>query len=317
MNASTPLVSVVIPAYNEELAIEHDITLIRTTLDAAGYDWELIVVDDGSTDRTAEIAESLGAVVLRHAQNKGTGGARTTGVRYARGEIVIMTDADGTYPNQDMPVLIEKVRGGYDMAVGARRKERGTLRFLRTPAKEFIRRLASFMTGTPIPDLNSGLRAFRKEVVLRFIGLLPNTHSWVSTITLAMLSNGYRVAFVPIDYYPRIGKSTFHPLRDSYNYLTLVFRALTYFNPLKLFLPVSAFVFTFGVVKLLYDNFVRHDIRESDILLILMGVLIAMMGLLADLIVATNRHRYLATPRLSEPPSDGRELEHPSLADAM
>lgn len=310
MNSPNPLVSVVIPAYNEELAIEHDIQIIRKALDDAGYEWELIVVDDGSTDRTGEIAESLGAVVLRHAQNKGTGGARTTGVRYARGEIVIMTDADGTYPNQDMPKLIEAVRSGYDMSIGARRAEKGTLRFLRTPAKEFIRRLASFMTGAPIPDLNSGLRAFRTDVARTFIGLLPNTHSWVSTITLAMLSNGYRVSFIPIDYYPRIGKSTFHPIRDTYNYLTLVFRALTYFNPLKLFLPVSAMVFWFGVVKLLYDNFERHDIRESDIMLVLAGILIMMMGLLADLIVAANRHRYLAPPRLKAPPTDGREREY-------
>lgn len=310
MNHPNPLVSVVIPAYNEELAIATDINLIRTTLDAAGYDWELIVVDDGSKDRTAEIAESLGAVVLRHAENKGTGGARSTGVRYARGEIVIMTDADGTYPNQDMPLLIEKVRGGYDMAVGARRAEKGTLRWLRTPAKEFIRRLASFMTGTTIPDLISGLRAFRTDVTLRFIGILPNTHSWVSTITLAMLSNGYRVAYVPIDYYPRIGKSTFHPVRDTYNYLSLVFRALTYFNPLKVFLPASILFFLFGFIKLLYDNFVLRDIRESDVMIIVVSVLVALLGILADLVVIQNRHRYLAPPRLAEPPTDGRERVH-------
>jgi glycosyltransferase involved in cell wall biosynthesis len=310
MNHPNPLVSVVIPAYNEELAIEKDIELIRATLDAAGYDWELIVVDDGSRDRTAEIAESLGAVVLRHAENKGTGGARSTGVRYARGEIVIMTDADGTYPNQDMPLLIEKVREGYDMAVGARRAEKGTLRWLRTPAKEFIRRLASFMTGTTIPDLNSGLRAFRTDVTLRFIGILPNTHSWVSTITLAMLSNGYRVAYVPIDYYPRIGKSTFHPVRDTYNYLSLVFRVLTYFNPLKVFLPASVLFFLFGFIKLLYDNFVLRDIRESDVMIIVVSVLVALLGILADLVVIQNRHRYLAPPRLAEPPTDGRERVH-------
>lgn len=307
MNEPNPLVSVVIPAYNEELAIEKDIRLIQETMERAGYAWELIVVDDGSHDRTAEIAESLGAVVLRHAQNKGTGGARTTGVRYARGEIVIMTDADGTYPNQDMPKLIEAVRGGFDMAVGARRAEKGTMRWLRTPAKEFIRRLASFMTGVPIPDLNSGLRAFRTEVAVRFFGILPNTHSWVSTITLAMLTNGYKVTYIPIDYYPRIGKSSFHPVTDTYNYLTLVFRALTYFNPLKIFLPVSVILFILGLVKMLYDNFVLRDIRESDVIILVVSVLIAMLGMLADLLVAQNRHRYLAPPRLAVPPTDGRE----------
>ena len=310
MNHPHPLVSVVIPAYNEELAIEKDITLVQKTLDAAGYDWELIVVDDGSRDRTADIAQSLGAIVLRHAQNKGVGGARTTGVCYARGEIVVMTDADGTYPSQDMPKLIEAVRSGYDMAVGARRKEKGTMRWLRTPAKEFIRRLASFMTGAPIPDLNSGLRAFRTDVAMRFIGILPNTHSWVSTITLAMFANGYRVHYIPIDYYPRIGKSSFHPIRDTYNYLSLVFRTLTYFNPLKVFLPVSLFVFMLGVMKTFYDNFVLHDIRESDVIIMVVAVLIGMLGMLADLMVAQNRHRYLAPPRLKKPPIDQRERVH-------
>ncbi len=307
MNHPHPLVSVVIPAYNEELAIEKDITLIQKTLNDAGYDWELIVVDDGSQDRTGEIAASLGAIVLQHAQNKGVGGARTTGMRYARGEIVVMTDADGTYPNQDMPKLIEAVRSGYDMAVGARRKEKGTMRWLRTPAKEFIRRLASFMTGAPIPDLNSGLRAFRTEVGVLFIGILPNTHSWVSTITLAMFGNGYRVAYIPIDYYPRIGKSSFHPIRDTYNYLSLVFRTLAYFNPLKIFLPISLFVFFIGMTKTLYDNFVLYDIRESDVIIMVVAVLIGMLGMLADLVVAQNRYRYFAPPRLKVPPTDNRE----------
>ena len=310
MNHPHPLVSVVIPAYNEELAIEKDLILIQETLDSEGYDWELIVVDDGSKDRTGEIAESFGAIVLQHAENKGVGGARTTGMRYARGEIVVMTDADGTYPSQDMPKLIEAVLSGYDMAVGARRKEKGTMRWLRTPAKEFIRRLASFMTGAPIPDLHSGLRAFRTDVGVRFIGILPNTHSWVSTITLAMFANGYRVAYIPIDYYPRIGKSSFHPIRDTYNYLSLVFRTLTYFNPLKIFLPVSLLIFIVGVSKTLYDYFAHRDIRESDVIIMVVAVLIGMLGILADLVVAQNRYRYLAPPRLKKSPIDQRERVH-------
>lgn len=308
VNHPNPLVSVVIPAYNEELAIAHDINIITETLDAAGYAWELIVVDDGSKDKTAEIAESLGAIVLRHAVNKGTGGARTTGVRYAKGEIVVMTDADGTYANTDMPKLIEEVRSGYDMAVGARVTEKGTMRWLRTPAKTFIRQLASFMVGYPIPDLNSGLRAFRRDVCLKFFGILPNTHSWVSTITLAMLANGYRVTYVATDYFPRIGPSSFHPIRDSYNYLTLVFRAMVYFNPLKIFLPTSVTILILGIVKSLYDYFVWHDIRESDIMIVILAVLLGVLGFLADLVVTMNRYRYLAPPRLKATPADGRKL---------
>ncbi|MCB0078211.1 MAG: glycosyltransferase family 2 protein [Anaerolineales bacterium] len=309
-STATPLVSVVVPAYNEELAIAHDLDAIRRAFEQSPYTWELIVVDDGSSDRTAEIAEAHGAVVLRHRHNRGTGGARTTGVRYARGDYVIMTDADGTYPNDRMPALIDALHHeGYDMAVGARQVERGTMRWLRLPAKEFIRRLASFMTGAPIPDLNSGLRAMRRDVVLRFIGVLPNSHSWVSTITLALLSNGYMVKYIPINYFPRIGKSSFHPIRDTYNYLSLVFRTLNYFNPLKMYLPVSLFVLLIGLSKTTWDYFVWSDIRESDIMLLMIAVLIAMQGMLADLIVTQNRRRYMAPPRLSAPPSDGRPLQ--------
>jgi glycosyltransferase involved in cell wall biosynthesis len=308
MNHPNPEVTVLIPAYNEEMAIAHDINIIKETMNAAGYDWELIVVDDGSTDRTPQIAAELGAIVLYHAQNKGPGGARMTGVRYAKADIVIMTDADGTYPNTDMPKLIEAVRNGHDMAVGARTTERGTMRWLRTPAKTFIRRLASFMVGFPIPDLNSGFRALRRDVCVKFLGILPNTHSWVSTITLAMLANGYRVTYIPVDYFPRIGKSSFHPIRDSYNYFSLVLRTLVYFNPLKIFLPISFAILITGIAKLIYDLRDAQDIRDGALLLLMMSVIIGVMGVLADLIVALNRYRYIAPPRLKNPPPDGRDL---------
>jgi len=280
------IVSIVIPAYNEEAAIGGDLELIQQTMEGLGRSYELIVVDDGSTDRTAEIVSARPAVrLVKHEHNRGVGAARTTGLRAAKGEVIIMTDGDGTYPNQDMPKLLERLEH-CDMVIGARRKERGTARWLRTPAKWFIRRLAGYLTSTHIPDLNSGMRAFRKHVALRYLNLLPTTHSWVSTITIAFLSDGYTVDFVPIDYYKRKGRSTFHPVRDTYNYITLVIRTVMYFYPLKVFLPLSLFLFALGGLKLIRDMVVFNlHVATSTVLILLTALQVGAMGLLADLIV--------------------------------
>jgi len=279
-------VSIVIPVYNEEAAIGDDLDLIKQTMDATGRPYEIIVVNDGSTDRTVEIASSkLDVRLLHHEHNRGTGAARTTGIKAAKGNIIIMTDGDGTYPNQDMPRLLQYMEQ-YDMVVGARTQEEGTLKWLRMPAKWFIRRLAAYLTETRIPDLNSGMRAFKKDIALKYLSILPNTHSWVSTITIAFLSGGHSVKYVPIAYYKRKGKSKFHPLKDTYNYITLVVRAVTYFNPLKVFLPLSLFLFTIGGIKLIRDVIVYNfHVPTTTVLIMLTAAQLGAMGLLADLIV--------------------------------
>ena len=281
------LVSVVIPVYNEEEAIGDDLDLILETMKNSGYDYEVIVVDDGSTDATAEIVQQRpGVRLIKHPTNRGVGAARTTGLRAARGEIVVMTDGDGTYPNQDIPRLVAEMEAhGWDMVVGARRREAGTVRWLRSPAKWFIRTLASYLTNTKIPDLNSGFKAFRRDLALRYLNILPTTHSWVSTITIAFLSDGYIVGYLPIDYYPRKGRSTFHPISDTYNYLSLVVRAVMYFEPLKVLLPVSLALFAIGGVKMIYDIFAYHfHFAPSTVIVILTAIQIGALGLLADLV---------------------------------
>jgi len=280
------LISIVIPVYNEEAAIAGDLDLIKKTMDAFGQPYEIIVVDDGCTDRTVEIVSDRAWVrLLHHERNRGTGAARTTGLEAARGDVVVMTDGDGTYPNQDIPRLIEEL-GQCDMVIGARRQERGTMKWLRAPTKWFIRRLASYLTETEIPDLNSGLRAFKKDIAVKYLNILPSTHSWVSTITIAFLSHGHPVRFVPIDYYQRKGRSTFHPLKDTYNYLTLVVRSVMYFNPLKVFLPLSLLLFSGGAIKLVRDLIVFNlHVPTSTVLILLTAVQVGAMGLLADLIV--------------------------------
>jgi glycosyltransferase involved in cell wall biosynthesis len=280
------MISIVIPVYNEELAIRDDLRDVISAMDASKKDYEVLVVDDGSTDRTRDIVREFPQVrLIEHGYNRGTGAARTTGLLQSRGDIVAMTDGDGTYPNRDMPRLVDALEG-YDMVIGARKREAGTLRLLRTPAKSFIRGLASYLCGRKIPDLNSGMRVVRKDAALRFLNILPTTHSWVSTITIALLSNGYGVNFLPIDYFPRKGRSSFHPFRDTYNYLSLVVRTILYFNPLKVFLPASVILLGVGCVKLIYDIIAYNwHFAPSTVTLLLTGIQIGALGMLADLIV--------------------------------
>lgn len=277
--------TIIIPAYNEEKSIGEDIDVIIKTMKKANYRYEIIVVDDGSTDKTTQIVKAKkGAELIQHSYNKGVGAARKTGILKAKGEIIVMTDGDGTYPNQDIPKLLTYMKD-YDMVVGARIGENVQWPLMRRPARWFIRKLASYLITTKIPDLNSGLRVFKKDLARKFFNILPDNHSWVSTITLAFLANGYTIKYVPIDYYKRKGKSTIHPIKDTYNFVSLVIRTVMYFNPLRVFLPLTALILISAITRTLYDATVLHRIKESDIMLFLTGLIIGVLGLLADLIV--------------------------------
>jgi len=286
------MISIIIPVYNEEGAIGDDLDTIIQTMSTSDIPWEIIVVDDGSTDRSAEIVRQReGVRLIQHPYNRGTGAARTTGLQHARGDVIVMTDGDGTYPNQDIPRLLAQM-DECDMVIGARRVEAGSLRWLRSPTKLFIRSLASYLTGVRIPDLNSGMRVFKKSVAERFLDIQPTTHSWVGTQLIAFLSEGYAVKFVPIDYYKRKGrKSSFHPITDTYNYISLVVRTIMYFNPLKVFLPVALTLIVVGAIKLVRDIIYYRGpyIPGVTLMLILTAIQVGAIGLLADLIVKRAR----------------------------
>ena len=287
--AQNNLVSVILPAYNEEASLSEEIRKIRTVLDAAKIPYEFIVIDDASTDKTFEVAKTAGVTVLRHARNKGVGGGRKTGILAAKSDIIITSDADGTYPAEPIPEMIEALKN-QDMVVGARVAERGTMFFLRAPVKLCIRKLASYMAGYSIPDLNSGLRVFRKSVALKYFYLLPNTHSWESTITLAFLCNHQKVKYIPIHYFKRSGGvSSFHPIKDTYNYISLIIRTVMYFNPLRIFLPLSFVIFLAGFIKSAIDFSRYQRIGVLDGLVLLTSLLILIAGLLADLFVVLHR----------------------------
>jgi len=284
------VVSVVVPAFNEEQAVGLVLDDIIAVMTPLGIPYELIVVDDGSTDQTRAICEARPQVtVISHPRNRGNGAARTTGVKAAKGRYIIMTDADGTYPISAFPQMIEEL-AHCDMVIGDREREMGTLKWLRSLAKESIKALASYMTQAKIPDLNSGLRAMKRELALEFLPLLPKTHSWVSTITIAFLSSDYVVKWIPIAYYKRIGRSTFHPIRDTSNYLMLVVRTIMYFNPLRFFVPLTLTLLSVGFGKMIYDIFAyRFHFAPSTVMLVLTGIQVGAIGLLADLIVRRSK----------------------------
>ena len=206
-------ISVVLPIFNEKGHLKTEIERIRVALDASKYSYELIVVDDGSNDGSEqELAASPNIRLITHRVNQGSGAARRTGTTAARGRVVVWTDVDMTYPNDLIPELVDSMEG-FDHIVGWRQTEEGTHKILRTPAKWLIRKLASYLSETDIKDLNSGLRAFRRDVAMQYVHHLPKGFSCVTTLTMSFLGNGYKIAFFPIQYFPRAGSSKFHWLK--------------------------------------------------------------------------------------------------------
>jgi hypothetical protein len=214
--------------------------------------------------------------------------------------VVVWTDADMTYPNHEIPLLVAALPGN-DQVVGARKTEQGRHRAARVPAKWAIRRLAEYLTDARIPDLNSGFRAFRREVGAQFLHLLPPGFSCVTTLTMAFLNNGYSVAYLPIDYAPRAGESKFHWWRDSRRYLLQVLRMMLLYNPVRVFMPAAAVLGTIGIVKVAFD-LVTKDLRlaTNTIALLVAAAALGLVALLADLIVTLNRPKDLVLPAVAE-----------------
>jgi polyisoprenyl-phosphate glycosyltransferase len=287
-------VTVVLPAYNEAGHIRDEIDRVSAALKESKYTFEVLVVDDGSTDGTGDVVEGLPFVrLLRFRVNRGSGTARRIGTLQARGRYVVWTDADLTYPNERIPEFIDHLEAtDAEQVVGARTSEQGTLRPLRVPAKWAIRRLAEYLSETKIPDLNSGLRAFRKETARPYLGLLPPGFSCVTTMTLAFLANGHTVDYIPITYAERAGRSHFHPIKDAYRYILQVLRMVTFFEPLRVFAPIALTLLFIGTGKFVYDQFQEpFRIAANTLLLLLGGLIVFSLGLLADLIVRTSRNR--------------------------
>lgn len=282
---SKPYVSIVLPAYNEEEAIGKVIDDLRKVMEDTNYTYEILVIDDHSDDQTGAIAEKKKARVIRKPFTGGSGASRRVGILNAEGEIIVMLDADGSYEASTIPEML-KYFPEYDQVNGARTSEQGTLKFLRTPAKWVIRKLACYLSGTQIPDLNTGLKAFKKDIMRKYLWVLPEGFSCVTTMTLAFLTNGYAVKYIPTAYHKRIGKSKFHPVKDTVNYVNTVVKIVMYFRPLRVFMPMAAFLTIFGIVKSILSLALTSTLQESDIIIFMTALIVGAIGLLADLIAS-------------------------------
>jgi len=291
-------VSVILPVYNEKGHLDEEIERIQDSLRSSGYSFEIIVVDDGSTDGSGERLLGMeGIRLIQFQTNRGSGSARKYGTLQAKGRVVVWTDVDMTYPNDEIPRLVKELESGWDQVVGARTSEQGTVKFLRTPAKWVIRKLASYLVDVKIPDLNSGLRAFRRSVAYQYLYLLPRGFSCVTTLTLAFLNNGYSIKYVPIDYYPRSGESKFHWWKDTRRYMLQVIRMMLMYNPLRVFMPPAVVLMLIGTAKVVYDVYDKNWRLGTNTLAILgLGLTLAIVGMIADLMVSLNRRQDYEMP---------------------
>ncbi len=281
-------VSVIIPAYNEAEHVAREIEAVREVMNTTGWTYEILVVDDGSTDGTAEAAATTGVRVLRRAQNRGYGASLKLGTAQARYGWILITDADGTYPAESIPELLDAAPTS-DMVVGARIGKSVKVPLIRRPAKWFLRKLAGYLAGQRLPDLNSGLRLMRKSLIERYVHLLPQGFSFTTTITLATACNGHAVTYIPIDYHARLGQSKIRP-RHAFDFTLLILRTIVFFNPLKVFIPLGTVVALAGIAKLVYD-IIQGNLSESAVLALLAALLIWSVGLLADQNARLGTHR--------------------------
>lgn len=290
-------VSVILPVHNEAGHLQDEVKRIKHALDNSDYSYEVIIVDDGSTDGSGEIASATDDVrVMRFGTNRGSGSARKYGTMEAKGAVVVWTDVDMTYPNDQIPELVSAMEG-HDQVVGARTTEEGTLKVLRRPAKWMIRRLASYLAKTDIPDLNSGFRAFRRDVADQFLYLLPRGFSCVTTITMAFLSNGYSIRYTPIDYAPREGESKFHWWKDTRRYLLQVVRMILMHEPIRFFGPPAAALLLISGGKLIYDLIDKgFRIATNTIVILGFALAVAGVGLIGDMLVQLNKKRHDVIP---------------------
>jgi glycosyltransferase involved in cell wall biosynthesis len=277
-------VSVVIPAFNEEAGIASVVAGLR----AVAAFREILVVDDGSRDQTAARAEEAGARVLRHPYNKGNGAAVKTGIREARGEVVLLMDADGQHDPAEIPKLVAPI-GVHDLVIGARSaRDQG---FVRALGNAVFQRLAGWLTGRPIPDLTSGFRAARRDRLLEILHLLPNGFSYPTTSCLSFLKAGLNVIFVPITARPRVGQSKIRVFRDGVRFLLIIFKVVTLYSPLRVFFPIALLCFLTGTAYGIWNVQLHGKIPMGSALLIQLAVVVFLFGLISEQIASGQERR--------------------------
>jgi len=278
--------SIIIPVYNEEMNIESTVGTLIDVLKDSGIICEIIAVNDGSQDNSLENLQKFRDIkIISHSKNRGYGASLKTGIKSAKYNNICITDADGTYPNDRIPDLYNTfISKGLDMVVGARTGKNVSYPFLRKIPKYFINKLANYISGTKIPDLNSGLRIFKKDIALNFFNLFPDGFSFTTTETLAMLSRGYEIEYIPINYFARQGTSKISPIKDTLAFFNLLCQIAVFFNPLKFFLPFVCILGLTSIAFLVRDIFILRNLSQSSVLFPILTLNLFFIALLADMI---------------------------------
>ncbi len=278
--------SIIIPVYNEENAVLGVIEKIKKIVSDMNIEYEIIAVNDGSSDESKKVLEQIGDIkVINHSPNRGYGASLKTGIKQSKYDWILITDADGTYPVEEIPALFNNL-DNYDMVVGSREKKGNAIPFERKYAKKFLNKFASYLVGKKIPDLNSGLRIFKKEIALKYWNLFPERFSFTSTITMACLAHGHSTIFIPIEYHKRTGKSSIKP-SDFFNFLRLVTKLSLYFKPFKVFAPLSLLILSLALsLPILYFlGFTDRFLDTTFIVLCSTALQTFFFGLLAEIII--------------------------------
>lgn len=278
--------AVVIPVYNEERAIEDTVIRIREICaSVAGYQFEIVCINDGSSDGTAAVLARLqGITVITHEVNRGYGAALRTGLDYCSQDWIFITDADGTYPLADLPLLLASAEG-VDMVVGNRQGQGISRSPAHQVARWILRKMVHGLTGVMVPDLNSGMRVFKRSLYQEFRHLLPMGFSFTTTLTVASLYSGRRVHYVPINYERRVGKSNIRPVQDFVGFSMLIVRLASYFEPLRFFLPAAFVLALLGVIRAIRDVIVVNQFGALSVILMLTAFQVFVLGVIADVIV--------------------------------
>ncbi len=295
MTTDQPRLSIVLPAYNEADSVGTVVSRLRRSFPEA----EILVVDDSSTDGTAEEALQAGARVVSHQYNMGNGAAIKTGARHAKGEILVFMDADGQHSDEAIGHLLDKMEEGYELVIGARASESQATRS-RWLGNNLLNRFASLLTGHRIEDLTSGFRATRRETFLQFLYLLPNGFSYPTTSTMAFMRSGYPVAFVPIRVGRRKGKSKISFVRDGTRFLVIIMKVTTLFSPMRVFFPVSVLFFLMGLLRYLYFYWQTGGFSNMAGIMFSTAVLTFLIGLVSEQITALHYGLSRTYPLLHE-----------------
>lgn len=277
-------ISIIVPVFNEEKVIESTISQIKAAFNESGIRYEIIVVNDGSTDSSGEILRKIrGIQLLENKSNKGYGFSLKKGISVSKYDKIAIIDADNTYPIKDLVGLVRRSKD-FDMVIGARTGHVVQDNPLKQFTKWFLNVFASFLAGSSIPDINSGMRVFRKDVTLKYWNLFPDRFSFTSTLTMIFLTNSYSVKFQPISYFKRIGKSSISPIKDTINFFTTVFKLALYFNPLKIFVPLAILFVILGIVRGIRDYLIDNRLGILALILVNIGIQTFFFGLIAEMI---------------------------------